>query len=82
MLQPKGVNLDKVFTVSGVKEVSGYTYVLLIDFAGLSVIKRINSDESEIKYHCIDDGETIDEFWVDPERHNNHGLGYTWISVC
>ncbi len=84
MLYPKGVNIDRQFTVSGVKEAGGYTYVLLIDFAGLAIIKRINSDESEIKYHCINDpdSETIDNFWADPEVHTSHGNGYSWINVC
>lgn len=83
-LNPKGVNIDKHFTTSGVKEAGGYTYVLMIDFAGFALIKRINSDESEIKYHSLHDPdlETIDAFWADPTTHTSHGHGYSWINVC
>ncbi len=83
-LHPKGINIDKAFTVSGVKEAGGYTYVLMIDFAGFALIKRISSDESEIKYHCLNDPnpESIDAFWADPTTHTSHGNGYSWINIC
>lgn len=83
-LEPKGLNIDKAFTVSGVKDIGDYKYVLLIDFAGTALIKRIKTDNSSIKYHCINDPapESIDDFWSDPEAHTSHGHGYAWIHVC
>lgn len=68
MINPKGLNIDKSFTVSGIKEIGSYTYVLMIDFAGLTLIKRIIDDESEIKY-AKRTTETIDNFWADPTAH-------------
>jgi len=76
MLKPKGVNLDKAFTVHGVKEAGGDTYVLLIDFAGLTIIKKIKSDNSEIFYAKKPDGVSIPDFWSDPTLHS-----YTYIHL-
>ena len=73
MITPKGVNIDKALTVSGVKDIGNYTYVLLIDFAGLALIKRIKSDNTEIKYYKIPSGE-MDVDWASPETQD-----YVWI---
>lgn len=76
MIEPKGVNLAKAFTISGVKEIGGYTYVLLVDFAGLTLIKRVTSDNSEIKFVKKSSGQSIDDFWANPDAT---GLNYTFI---
>lgn len=68
MINPKGDNITKNFTVSGVKEIGDYTYILLIDFAGLTLIKRIKLDNSEIKYVKKTSG-SIENFWADPSVH-------------
>lgn len=65
MIEPKGLNIDKAFTVSGVKDIGDYTYVLLIDFAGLTLIKRVKSDSTEIKYAKRGE-QSIADFWSDP----------------
>ncbi len=72
-LNPKTVNVTKGFITSGVKEIGDYTYVLQIDLSGQAIIKRIKSDNSEIKFVEMTEG-TIDTFWTDPTTHE-----YKWI---
>jgi len=74
MIHPKGINIDKAFTVSGVKDIGDYIYVLLLDFAGLALIKRVKIDNSEIKYYKIPDGEIVAR-WADPASQ-----AYVWIN--
>ena len=74
MISPKGINIDKAFTVSGVQYIGNYIYVLLLDFAGLALIKRIKTDDSEIKYYKIPDTELVAR-WADPASQN-----YVWIN--
>ena len=76
MIYPKGVNIDKSFTTSGVRYVGEYIYVLLLDFGDTCLIKRIKTDDSEIKYHQILSGETIEQFFATPETHTP----YVWIN--
>ena len=73
MLNPKTVNVTKGFIVSGVKEIGDYTYVLQIDLSGQTIIKRVKSDNSEIKFVEKTEG-TIENFWTDPTVHT-----YKWI---
>ncbi|KKM84976.1 hypothetical protein LCGC14_1293820, partial [marine sediment metagenome] len=53
--------------------IGSYIYVLLLDFAGLALIKRIKTDDSEIKYYKIPDGD-LDADWTSPETQT-----YVWI---
>lgn len=76
MIYPKGVNIDRSFTVSGVKYVGDYIYVLLLDFGNTCLIKRIKTDDSEIKYHVIEEAEPIEIFFANPENHTP----YVWIN--
>ena len=74
MIEPKSIDLTKNFTTSGVKEIGNYTYVLLIDGGSpLTLIKRIKTDNSEIKFALRVSG-TIDAFWATPAIHD-----YVWI---
>ena len=70
---PKTVDITKNFITSGVKEVGEYLYVLLIDLAGQTIIKRVKDDNTEIKFTEKTVG-TIEDFWSDPTVHT-----YKWI---
>ena len=60
--------------ISGVKEIGVYTYVLLINAGnGQTLIKRIKTDNSEIKF-ALRTTQTIADFWSDPTVHT-----YVWI---
>ncbi len=74
-INPRSVNVTKNFVVSGVKYVGDYIYVLLIDSAQLCIIKRIKTDDSEIKFHLIEEVETIETLWENPESHSP----YVWF---
>ena len=73
MIKPTTVDVTKGFITSGVKEIGDYMYVLQIDLAGQTIIKRIKSDNSEIKFVEKTSG-SIDDFWSDPTLHT-----YKWI---
>ena len=68
MIAPKSVDVTKGFIVSGVKEQGSYLYVLLIDLSGQTLIKRVKTDNSEIKFAQKTSG-TINNFWADPTIH-------------
>ncbi len=73
MLNPKTVDVTKGFITSGVKEIGSYIYVLMIDLSGQTIIKRVKSDNTEIKFVERTSG-SIDDFWLDPTVHT-----YKWI---
>jgi len=73
MFNPKTTDITKNFIISGVKDIGDYTYVLQIDLAGQTIIKRIKTDNSEIKFAQRTEG-TIENFWLDPTVHT-----YKWI---
>lgn len=52
------------YVVHGVVESGGYTYVLLVNNTGESIIQRILADNTEIKYAKKDSTTTIDIFWA------------------
>ncbi len=74
MIEPKTVDVTKGFITSGVKEIGSYTYVLLIDLSGQTLIKRVKTDQSEIKFVEKTTG-TIEDFWADPVTSKT----YVWI---
>lgn len=65
MLKAKYNNPLINFVIHGMKEIDGYTYLLLIDKSGQTVGQRINADSSEGLFALKDDQETISEFWTD-----------------
>ena len=69
MLNSKYVNQEKNYITHGVKEIGDYTYVLLIDMAGVSLIKRVKSDNTEILFTKKESG-SIATFWSDPTIHS------------
>ena len=76
-IRPATVNVMKSLVISGVKYVGNYIYVLLLDAKDLCLIKRIKTDDSEIKYHQIEEeGETIEQFFANPETHTS----YVWFN--
>ena len=75
MLNPKTVDVTKGFVTSGVKEIGEYIYILLIDLAGQTIIKRVKSDNSEIKFRKKS-GQSIEDFWATPD---GSGIVYKWI---
>lgn len=75
-INPKIVDVTKNFTISGVKEIGVYTYVLLLNAGdGLTLIKRIKTDNSEIKF-VLRTTQSIADFWSDPTAHT-----YVWIHL-
>lgn len=73
MIEPKTIDVTKGFITSGVKEIGNYIYILMIDLSGQTIIKRVKSDNTEIKFVERTEG-TIDAFWADPTVHI-----YKWI---
>ncbi len=74
--KPKNIDITKSFTISGVKYIGDYIYVLLIDGAtDLALIKRIKTDDSEIKFIEIPAGE-MNTYWANPDAS---GYAYVWI---
>ncbi len=72
--KPKNVDITKSFTTSGIKEIGDYTYILLLDGGSdLTLIKRVKTDNSEIKF-VLRDAQSIEDFWLDPTVHT-----YVWI---
>jgi len=69
MLNPKYVDSTKHYVVSGVKEIGDYIYILMINMSGQTLIKRVKSDNSEIKFVVRPKEETITNFWEDPTQH-------------
>jgi len=60
------------FSIHGVKTISSYDYVLLVDKQGQTLIKRVSSDGTDIKFTKMtitndttfsDIATTIDNFW-------------------
>ncbi len=76
--KPKNIDVTKSFTISGVKDIGDYTYCLLIDGAtDLALIKRIKTDNSEIKFLKIDKGSgELTTKWASPDAT---GMNYVWI---
>ena len=73
MIEPKTIDVTKGFITSGVKEIGSYIYVLMIDLSGQTIIKRVKSDNTEIKFVEMTEG-SIEDFWSDPTVHT-----YKWI---
>ena len=73
-IRPASVDVTKGFITSGTKEVGDYLYVLLIDMIGQTLIKRVKSDNSEIRFTKMPDETVIETFWADPTLHT-----YVWI---
>lgn len=69
MIEPKTGEVLKGFVTSGVKEIGNYTYVLLLDLAGQTLIKRVKTDQSEIKFVKRNVGDIV-TFWLDPTIHS------------
>lgn len=77
MLESKYTDPLEAFVVHGIKTVTSYDYVLLVDKSGKAVIKRIASDSSDIKFTAMHSSSIvfdniatdIDSFWVSPESH-------------
>ena len=68
-LNPVSVDVTKNFTTSGVKEIGDYLYALLINAGnGQTLIKRVKTDNSEIKF-VLRTTQTIADFWTDPTVH-------------
>lgn len=69
MIQSKYNNPLPNFVNHGIKEIGEYTYVLLIDMVGQTLIKRFN-DPTDIKFALKPDGTSIATFWADPIAHD------------
>ena len=76
--EPKNVDITKSFTISGVKYIGDYIYVLLIDGAtDLALIKRVKTDDSEIKFLKVARGSgELTTKWANPDAT---GMNYVWI---
>jgi len=76
-MRPAFNNIEKDFTVSGIKSHGGYKYVLLVGFSGQAIIKRFEdvTNPSTIKFVYKEEETTIDTFWA-----NYTSYTYEWIS--
>lgn len=69
MLKTKYNNPLEGFVVHGVKEIGSYTYVLLVDMTGQTIIKRVATDNSTIMFALKEEGVTIPVFWAGATSH-------------
>ena len=79
MLKSKYANPLDSFVVHGEKVISGYTYILLVDESGQSLIKRVSSDNSSIMFSEMSNpgsfqqdviAAAITAFWASPTTGN------------
>ena len=63
-MRPFSTNVERSFTNHGVEIDASYTYVLLVDFSGQALIKRVKSDNTEIRFALKADGTDVDTFWA------------------
>lgn len=76
MLKSNSINPLDNFVTHGIKRIDAFTYVLLIDEAGQTLIQRIASDNSTILFNLMPAPESeskdsiagaITQFWATPD---------------
>jgi hypothetical protein len=88
MITSKYSNPLDAFICHGIKEISTFTYVLLVNTEGKCVIERISDDESSVMFAKMTDpvegtsfltrAAAIDAFWTDPVA----GKSYSYLFQC
>jgi len=66
-MRPFSINIEDAFTIHGVVETVDHIYVLMIDFAGTTMIKRVKQDNTEIRFALKEAGTGIEAFWANRE---------------
>jgi len=88
MVQSSYKNPLDNFVAHGVKTVSSYQYILLVDEKGQAVIERVASDSSTIMFCKMarppaevdtftEQADAIDDFWTSPETKT-----YQYLFQC